>query len=216
MPRHSHQDALNDSEYERLLDAAQELKPPYSAECLLILICGGRLGMRAGEISHMQEWWIDWERKLIEIPRYSDCECGYCRKQARQRIEHAEEDMTLEEAMEERWNPKTSNSARSIPFDFDPFVESVITAFFDVHDEYPKSRVSINRRVNRVVEEAGMGDKRIYPHCLRATAGTYHAYRGLPAAPLQSLFGWADLATAQKYLRLSGGATAKALKEVHQ
>lgn len=58
-------------------------------------------------------------------------------------------------------------------------------------------------------------EKRIYPHALRATAATYHAYNGLPAIALQNLMGWADLETAQKYLRKSAGATEKALEEIH-
>jgi site-specific recombinase XerD len=40
---------------------------------------------------------------------------------------------------------------------------------------------------------------RVYPHCLRATAASYHAYKGVAPVPLQVLMGWSDLATAQKY-----------------
>jgi site-specific recombinase XerD len=58
--------------------------------------------------------------------------------------------------------------------------------------------------------------KRVYPHALRATAATFHAYRGLDPVPLQALIGWSCLSTAQKYIRLSGGTTAKALNDIHQ
>lgn len=34
-------------------------------------------------------------------------------------------------------------------------------------------------------------------------------------AALQSMFGWAQLSTAQKYVRLSGGATQQALEAVY-
>jgi site-specific recombinase XerD len=55
----------------------------------------------------------------------------------------------------------------------------------------------------------------IYPHCLRATAASYHAYRGVAPVPLQALMGWSDLATAQKYIRISGTATARAVRNIH-
>nr|WP_233710693.1 tyrosine-type recombinase/integrase [Natronococcus pandeyae] len=57
---------------------------------------------------------------------------------------------------------------------------------------------------------------RVYPHCLRATAASYHAYQGVAPVPLQALMGWSDLATAQKYIRISGTAIADALRQAHQ
>jgi hypothetical protein len=50
---------------------------------------------------------------------------------------------------------------------------------------------------------------------LGATAASYHAYQGVAPVPLQALMGWSDLATAQKYIRISGRATADALRQVH-
>lgn len=214
MTRHSHEDALSDDEYGRLVGAAGELRSPFDAEASLILACGGRLGMRAGEICHLREDWINWNKQQIRIPRYEDCSCGYCHKQARQAVDYDPE-LEMDAVLDKRWKPKTANAARAIPFDFDSDVEATIRAFFDRFDRYEHSRVSINRRVNRVAEEAGMDASRVYPHALRATAATYHAYRGLPPVALQSLFGWSQLAVAQKYIRLSGGSTAKALRDVH-
>jgi len=60
-----------------------------------------------------------------------------------------------------------------------------------------------------------MKSDEVYPHALRATAGTHHAYRGLSTIALQSLMGWEQIDTARKYLRVSGGATAKALEDVY-
>jgi integrase len=221
MVRHSHQDALDDRTFEQLLDAAATLDEPFDAEASFILIAGGRLGMRAGEISHCKAHWVNWDRELIEIPAQEDCTdgedgtvCGYCKNQARQQLEY-DPSLSLEDAISERWQPKTSNSARAIPFGFDDEVRAVVEAFFDEHDGYPRSRVSINRRVDKVAERAGIDKERVYPHALRATAATHHAYRGLRTAPLQALMGWERIETAQKYVRLSGGATAEALEEVH-
>lgn len=213
MVRHSHQDALTDGEFERLVDATDDLRPPFDREALFILIAGGRLGMRAGEICHMSREWVNLEREIIDVPAWDPCECGYCRSCATQ--SHRKSGVDPEEDFAERWKPKTDHAVRSIPFDFSDRVRAVILAFFEQNEEYPRSRVSINRRVDRVADAAGMRRENVYPHALRATAATFHAYRGLPPVALQSLMGWSNLAVAQKYLRLSGGATARALNDVH-
>jgi integrase len=221
MTTHSSEAALSDSQFEDLVDAAYRLDPPFDVETAFILFAAGRLGLRAGEISHIDESWVNWERSIIEIPAYDPCDegedgdvCGYCHKAAEQAVGY-NDDLTMEKALQNRWNPKTENSARAIPFDFNDRVEAVVEAFFDQHDGYNPSRASVNRRVDRVLEEAGYPQDFTFPHALRATAATWHAYRGVDAVPLQALFGWADLATAQKYIRLSGGATQQALRETH-
>lgn len=221
MTEHTSEDALEDSQFHALVDAAYDLDDQFVGETLLILFAGGRLGLRAGEIAHLDEEWINWNRNLIEIPAYDNCTkgqdggiCGYCRKAAEQAVGY-DDNLTMDAALEARWNPKTTNSARSVPFDFDTQIQSVIEAFFAEQDRYESSRASVNRRVNRVLEQAGYPTDLCYPHALRATAATWHAYLGVDAVPLQALFGWADLATAQKYIRLSGGATQQALRKTH-
>lgn len=181
---------------------------------MFILIAGGRLGMRAGEISHIRDSWIDWNRKQIQVPHHEPCSCGYCRKQTEQALGYDPE-LDFDDEFAKRWRPKTGQSVRAIPFDFSDRIEATIREFFTDRDGYEHSRVSINRRVTEVAEAAGLDPSEIYPHCLRATAATWHAFRGVPAVALQSLFGWSDITTAQKYLRLSGGATADALREAH-
>ena len=69
MVRNSHQDALADAQFDNLVAAAETLEPPFDAEAMMILYAGGRLGMRAGEICHLKESWIDWEKKHIENVR---------------------------------------------------------------------------------------------------------------------------------------------------
>lgn len=215
MTQHSQEYALNEQEFEQLWDATDELNGVFRAECRFILIVAGRLGLRAGEICHMEEHWVNWERSMIEIPRHEPCDCGYCRTQAAQSVEKRDDGTTLEEEMNERWKPKTSNSARAVPFDFTDRTKEAVEEFFFFHDRYIHSRSSVNRRVDRILETAGFPADKCFPHALRATAATYHAYRGVPAPALQSLFGWASLGTAMKYIRLSGGATANALRDAH-
>ncbi len=220
MVRHSHEDALDEASYDALVATTEELEPPFDEECLVVLVLAGRLGLRAGEIAHLRAEWVDTEREVIEIPRHSKCLsgkagsiCGYCHKRAASAAEHHDE-LTMQEALEERWEPKTSNSARAVPYDFNAEVAAVVEAFIDDNDCWPTARIGVNRRVDRVAEAAGY-DERIYPHALRATAASWHAYRGVPPAALQAMFGWAQLAVAEKYVRLSGEATSRALNEAH-
>ncbi len=222
MVRHSHENALSEAEFEALLEVTESLPPPSSEQCYVLLLLGGRLGMRGGEIAHMRREWIDWERNQIQIPTYQDCTkgregdaCGYCRSQARQAIGYESNNRTLTEELDRRWKPKTETSARTIPFGFSERVEACLREYFTEHEQYEHCRSSMNRRMDELANAAGLPKDELYPHCLRATAGTFHAFRGLSIAPLQALMGWADMATARKYIRLSGGATAKALNDVH-
>lgn len=211
--RHTNEDVLTDREFELLLEGCTELPEPQCFEARFICLVGGRLGMRAGEISHLDTEWLDWDRKIIRIPQHEPCSCGYCRRQAAQEVDH-NENLTRSEAVSTRWHPKTVASARAIPFDLSLRVELCLERFTDRYDSFPKSRSTINRRINEAANYAGLSG-RVYPHCLRASAASYHAYKGVAPVPLQALMGWSDLATAQKYIRISGTATADALRRVH-
>lgn len=194
----------------------------YGNQARFVILVAGRLGLRAGEIAHMTEDWVDYRRNMIEIPRYDPCTkgqdggpCGYCKTQARQRVEHNPE-MSIEDALAHAWSAKTDSSAREVPFDFDPRASLAIERFFDTYDEWPVSRQGINRRVQKAAELADtLNPDNIYPHCLRATASTFHAGRGLDVLPLKSLFGWVNIGTAQHYIAESGENTARALHMVH-
>ncbi|WP_161607587.1 hypothetical protein [Natronorubrum bangense] len=37
-----------------------------------IILVGGRLGLRRGEIAHIKEKWVNWRRSMIEIPIQED------------------------------------------------------------------------------------------------------------------------------------------------
>jgi hypothetical protein len=50
----------------------------------------GCLGLRSGELCHLHRDWIDWRRRMIEIPALTDCHkgkdggiCGSCRQAAK-------------------------------------------------------------------------------------------------------------------------------------
>jgi len=221
--RHSADDALDDHPYQLLLEESYNLDDDYFAlETRLILLLAGRLGMRVGEIVHMTAEWIDERRQMIVIPAHEPCTkgrdggiCGYCRQLAEQKVAH-NDDMTDEDALRRCWEPKTQAAQRSIPYDFHPRAEITIRRYFNRFDRFQTSKSGVDRRLESVVEQVdAVSDDRVYPHCLRATAASYHASRGLDAISLQSLLGWSQLTTAHRYVRRSGERTKKALEATH-
>lgn len=223
MTRHSKDDALDDREFEHLLEGARALPEPRSFDARFIVLVAGRLGLRGGEIAHMRESWINWRKNCIEIPRYQECTkgkdgglCGYCIQRAEQKAE-ADTPMTYEEALDTMWSPKTKASARQVPFDACTRAAIMIERYFEREgvDRYPRSRTSINRRVNNAAELApNLSKDEVYPHCLRATASSFFAARGLDVYALQGLMGWLRLKTAEVYIQRSGEHTARKIRQV--
>jgi integrase len=226
--RHSKEDALNTRQFELLMDGAAELARSdyyYDADPEFIIYTLGRLGLRRGELVHLREEWINWREKMIEIPAHDPCDfgkdgaiCGYCEQLARQRVEYADGDLTLEEAREWVWVPKTDAAAREIYFGFDARAELFIERYFS-SDEYDRVEVSgaaINRRVKKAADLAPELDPdRLSPHKLRATAATYHAGRGLETLSLMQMMGWCQPSTAEIYVGRNGKNTARQLDAIH-
>ena len=190
--RHTHEDALTDRQFELLLEACSALPGPHDFEARFICLTAGRLGLRAGEIAHFQTEWVNWNRRTIRIPQHEPCRCGYCRRQARQEADH-DGALSIADAVASRWHPKTVASARLIPFDLSLRLALCFERVADRYGEFPRSRSTIKRRV-RAAAKADLAG-RVSPHCLRATAASYHAYNGVAPVPLQALMGWSDLAT---------------------
>lgn len=218
---HTKKYALSDREFQLLLEGASMMRDYYGFQSRFVALVAGRLGLRAGEIAHLKEDWVDWRRNMIVIPRHEQCTkgrgggvCGYCRSCAEQMVEH--NNIGIDDALERCWSPKTEAAAREVPFDFDPRVTLAVERFFDKYDEYPCSRQSVNRRVNKAAEHAeSIDESEVFPHALRSTAATYHASRGLDVLPLQAMFGWSEISTAQNYIKKCGENTARALHMIH-
>jgi len=225
---HSKEDALSEREFELLLEAAGTLADSqyyYDADPEFTIYVLGRLGLRRGELAHLQESWVDWRRQMISIPTSSPCHaardgdgvCGYCRQLARQRVEYAE-DLTMDEALAWMWVPKTQAAAREIYFGFDARAEMFIERYFEsgTYSQYEPSSTAINRRVKKCAEIAdGLDPAHVRPHSLRATAATYHAGRGLELLALMQMMGWAQPQTAEIYIGRSGENTARQLDSIH-
>ncbi|OYR80701.1 hypothetical protein DJ71_14585, partial [Halorubrum sp. E3] len=104
---HSRDDALTPRQWERMFRASYDVDDPEIAlECRMLAVTCGRLGLRAGEVTHLHRDWIDWSDGSIQIPSYYDCTkgktegevCGYCRGRARDNLES--HNLTEEEAVD--------------------------------------------------------------------------------------------------------------------
>lgn len=87
--RHSKDDALADREFELLLEGCSQLDGYLALQARFVALVGGRLGLRVGELTHIDESWIDWRNRVIQIPHYDGCQkgrdgglCGYCEQAA--------------------------------------------------------------------------------------------------------------------------------------
>ena len=220
--RHSHEDALSDAEFEELLNGAKVLKPMWNLEAMMYVLVGGRLGLRVGEIAHMTREWVNFETGMIEIPSTDSCRkgedggpCGYCRRQARRQVA-TDPERDYQEVLEAYWQPKTDAGARAVPFDHSERITNILRAFFDRWVQTPVSVNTVRRRVYQALEASTLPTSiHTYPHALRSSAAIHHAYNGLGVGPLQAMLGWEKLATADKYVRLSGGQTQRALRDLY-
>lgn len=114
------------------------------------------------------------------------------------------------------WSPKTVNAARKIPYaKASTRAALAVEDYFQHYDEFQASRGVVNRRVDRMAEQAPDVDPDdIYPHALRATASSYFAARGLSAMDLKAMFGWAQFSTAIAYIEESPERLEDALQQL--
>lgn len=215
--------ALTEREFERLLIGAMRIDDAdVSMETRAVLLIGGRLGLRPGEVTHIDESWVNRRREMLSIPPQDSCTkgqgggpCGYCRQAAKQQLKH-DDSKEFEEVIENYWNPKTDAAVRDVPYGWDQRIAVAIDWLIDEYGRYPNSFSTLQRRLNTALELAdGLEKDSTSLHGLRGTAASYHAGRGLDAGPLQSMFGWSDLGTARNYIAVDGEMTARALGEVH-
>lgn len=218
---HSKDRAVDDFEFELLIDASYDLEAMQDLETRFLLLVAGRLGLRRGEIAHMRSDWIDWRQRRIEIPGYVACDmgrdggpCGSCRQQAKQRAEY-NVDVSYKQALAERWSPKTEMAQRAVPFGFSGRVEIVLERYFERFDRWMYTAQSINRRLNWVADMVDEVED-LSPHALRASAATYHAGRGLDTLSLQSMLGWSQPSTAKAYIASSADNLDRQLQFIHK
>lgn len=223
MRQQTREKALTERQFERLLIGAMRIEDATeSMETRAMLLIGGRLGLRPGEVTHLDASWINRRREMLSIPSHDPCTkgrdgdpCGYCRQAVKQQMKH-DDSKDFEEVLETYWNPKTDAAVRDVPYGWDQRISVAIDWLIDTHSGWPYSFSTLQRRLDAALEKAdGLTGNNTSLHGLRGTAASYHAGRGLDSGPLQSMFGWSDLATAKNYIAVDGEMTARALGEVH-
>ncbi|SDD79697.1 Phage integrase family protein [Natrinema hispanicum] len=177
----------------------------------------GELGLRAGEVSHIEGDWVDLDRGTLRIPTYSDCSCGYCKSQAELAVSYRPDETDLETELSKRWKPKLEASARTVPYNFDEGLVDLYDRFFAEYDDFPRSRVVINRRVKRVAEAAELVEPdEIYPHAFRGHAAKYHARSGVGAHQLREFMGWSTVDAAMKYIKMVAPDVEREFNRIHK
>lgn len=195
----------------------------FRLECEFLVRVMGELGLRAGEVVHLSEDWVDFSQDTIVIPEFDRCDygddggpCGYCKKQARQR-EKKNEDISYEMALRDCWSPKTEFAEREIWYGWDPTLVDLIDEYLIHFDHVPLARCTVNRRMDKIAEESELVEKDdIYPHALRGHAAKYHASKGMRAFQLKELMGWSDVSASMDYIKLASNDVRSELKRVHR
>lgn len=224
------EDAPSAREYRCLKRAARDhvthLKrddDEFRLECELVIRLMGELGLRAGEVPHLKESWVDFDQLEITLPTYDRCEdgqdggpCGYCKQQAQQ-MANKRDDISYETALRKFWRPKNEMAARTIWFGWNEDLVEILDEYLYKFGAYKHSRVSINRRVDKVASECNMVDvDDVYPHALRGHAALFHAKKGMRAYQLKEFMGWSEVDGAMDYIKLAANDVKSELKRVHQ
>jgi len=69
---HARDDALSPREFEQLIAATYEIaNERIACETRAVLYLAGRVGLRKGEITHLDADWFDWSDGSITIPEFS-------------------------------------------------------------------------------------------------------------------------------------------------
>ena len=220
---HSKENALSEREFELLLEGAKELSREdyyHDPDPEMVVFVLGRLGLRRGELCHLEESWIDWREQRIEIPAHSPCDrgvngqvCGDCRQSARQRVEYSDGTLDFEQACKWMWTPKTEAGVRRVYFGHSTRAQLYLERYFapDAYTRFEASGSAVSRRVDRAADlEPELDPDDVHPHCLRATAASKFSSQ-LDIYGLKQIMGWEQLATSQAYIARNDESTAHQL-----
>ncbi|MEA1931678.1 MAG: CheF family chemotaxis protein [Euryarchaeota archaeon] len=153
-----------------------------------VLMLGGRLGLRPGEIQHLHEEWIDWGRGELTIPERDPCACQQCWETARH-AQRAGDGRTLREILtESMWSPP--GAGRTIPFAWSERLTAILARLCEAEEYLTLSAEAMGRLVERSASHAeGLDDEAIDFRSLRATAAMFFADAGFSPQRVGSLLG---------------------------
>jgi len=116
---------LTEDELDDLLAAADEFDLTHQVTIYTL----AHTGMRADELAHMTDGWMDWQKDRLRVP-----------------------------AVEGDWTPKTEHAARTIPVKH-PGTLRRLRDYFGYHAEYGATRQTVTNRVKRVAAETDLRKK---------------------------------------------------------
>ena len=195
-------DVVTFSQFRKMLRTAARIDDRQeSIAIFFFLVMMGRLGLRVGEVIHMEKSWYDPDRSVISIPPRSSCDCGLCRHYARQYAKKHDRD--FEDVLEEYWKVKDgSDRDVNVPTRRDRLI---IDLYFDSVPYTTVSYSTVNRRVKKIAELTdGIDPDRVYPHMLRATSATHLIWSGMRPPALDHQLGWQDEKTKERYAQKTG------------
>jgi len=183
--RSAKEDALTGPQAGMLLDACRDLLDNLVVRLPLYA------GMRIGEVQHLKQSWLDWEKGIITLPARQQCGCYECRKWRG-----------------EVWTPKTTAGQRSLVIvpELEPYLRQLGGGI-------NRNRQALEQRFQRIRDRSGFL-KVAYPHCLRASFATRLAEQGISAPSLCYLMGWESLQTAEAYVQSSMKRAHSEFKEL--
>jgi len=153
-----------------------------------VLMLGGRLGLRPGEIQHLHEEWIDWGRGELTVPDRDPCACQQCWETARH-AQRTGDGRTLQEILtESTWSPP--GAGRTIPFAWSERLTTILARLCEAEEYLTLSVEAMVRLVERSAYHAeGLDDDAVDFRTLRATAAMFFADAGFSPQRVGNLLG---------------------------
>jgi len=168
-----------------------------------VILLGGRLGLRPGEIQHLHEGWIDWGAGELRIPDRDPCACDHCWETARV-LQRAGDGRRLAEIVTETmWTP--SGGGRTIPFGWSQRLTGLLAAICSAEGYLDVSVESMTRLLAQSARRAEGLDHTEVDFCtLRSTAAAFFADTGVSTPRLADLVG-EDVDRIRPFVSHEGG-----------
>ena len=181
------------------------------ARSTAILLLSGRLGLRPGEIQHLHEGWIDWNRGVIQVPQRDPCACDICYQTARYLQRTGDGRQVLDILSESTWS--SAGRARTIPFGWSQRLTAVLGMICESEGYLGLSAEAMARLINRSAHQAeGLDYTAVDVRSLRSTAAVFFADAGFSAHRIAELLG-EDVERTAVFARREGGDAREHLFE---
>jgi len=168
-----------------------------------VIMLGGRLGLRPGEIQHLHEGWIDWDSGELRIPDRDPCACEICWETARYLQRAGDGRRLVEIVTDTMWAP--SGGGRTISFGWSQRLTALVATLCSAEGYLDTSVESMSRLLTQSARRAEGLDHSEIDYCtLRSTAAAFFADTGVSTPRLATLLG-EDLDRMSQFTRREGG-----------